>query len=125
MDTHSQHSSDGLAGVSLPAVRATPEEARAVIDLWQQEQIDSGGLTSRPSLGDIAEGLDIAPEDAHRLLAQVRRIGSGAASQEASIAREHRKLARRIGWGTAAGGLSVLLVYYQHYLMYLLQHLLH
>lgn len=92
----------------------TPGEAQAVIRLWQQEQTDNGGLTERPTLADLAEGLEIAPEDARRLLAQVRGAQPGADFQETCIAREHRRLARRIAWSTAAAALGAWLLYFLH-----------
>lgn len=112
MDLHSQHSADQPGSLSPFAQRMTPEEAEAVVRLWQQEQTDTHGLTNRPSLADIAEGLDIAPEDARRLLAQVRGPQPGTASQEACIAREHRKLARRMAWGAAAAALGAWLLHF-------------
>ncbi len=103
----------------------TEGEAQAVIRLWQQEQADNNGLTNRPSLADIAEGLGIAPEEARRLLAQVRRPQLGmdnlphgpqavADAQQARIDREHRRLARRVAWGTAAAALAAGLLHFLH-----------
>ena len=57
---------------SLRSQRMTEDEARAVIDLWQQEETDNGGLTNRPAVTDVAEGLGVHVEDVQRLLAQVR-----------------------------------------------------
>ena len=54
------------------AQRMTEQETQAVIALWQQEQMEQGGLTNQPALPDVAEGLDISVEDARRLLEQVR-----------------------------------------------------
>ncbi len=112
MDLQSQQSAEALDYPPPPVARMTPDEAQAVIRLWQQEQADSGGLTNRPTLADLAEGLEIAPEDARRLLAQVRRPQPGADSQEARIAREHRKLARRLAWGTAVAALGAWLLHF-------------
>lgn len=52
--------------------RMTAAESRAVIALWQQEQVEQTGLTDRPAVPDVAEGLDITVEDVHRLLSEVR-----------------------------------------------------
>ncbi len=57
---------------SLRSQRMTEDEARAVIHLWQQEETDNSGLTSRPAVPDVAEGLNVSLEDVQRLLAQVR-----------------------------------------------------
>ena len=54
------------------AQRMTADESRAVIDLWQQERIEAAGLTDRPAVPDVAEGLEISAEDVERLLAEVR-----------------------------------------------------
>lgn len=59
-------------GDSLRAQRMTPEEAKAVIDLWQDERFEQTGLTDRPAVPDVAEGLDIGVADVQRLLAEVR-----------------------------------------------------
>lgn len=125
MDLQSQPSTDTLANLAMPALRMTAQEAEAVVRLWQQEQADAYGLTNRPSLADVAEGLDIAPEDARRLLAQARRTQFGSLgprhtaqadtdAQAARIAQEHRKLARRMAWGTAAAALAAWLVHFLH-----------
>jgi len=112
MDLQSQNSPDELDRPQPPLVRMTPGEAQAVIRLWQQEQIDHRGLAGRPSLADVAEGLEITPEDARRLLVQVRQTQSGTDSQAACIAREHRKLARRLAWSTAAAALGAWLLHF-------------
>ena len=52
--------------------RMTAAESRAVIALWQQERTEQTGLTDRPALPDVAEGLDITVEDVQRLLMEVR-----------------------------------------------------
>ena len=56
----------------LRAQRMTADEARAVIDLWQQERTQQTGLTDKPAVPDVAEGLDISVEDVQRLLEEVR-----------------------------------------------------
>jgi hypothetical protein len=56
----------------LRSQRMTEDEAKAVIDLWQQQEVESGGLTTRPAVPDVAEGLDVSVEDVQRLLQQVR-----------------------------------------------------
>ena len=52
--------------------RLTADESRAVIARWQQERVEQTGLTDRPALPDVAEGLDIPVEEVQRLLAEVR-----------------------------------------------------
>lgn len=52
--------------------RMTAAESRAVIALWQQERVEQTGLTNRPAVPDVAEGLDITVEDVQRLLSEVR-----------------------------------------------------
>ena len=52
--------------------RMTADEARAVIDLWQQERVEQTGLTDHPTVPDVAEGLDIPVEEVQRLLVEVR-----------------------------------------------------
>lgn len=125
MDVQSKKDTDEPLRSPPPAPRMTEGEAQAVIRLWQQEQADNNGLTNRPSLADIAEGLGIAPEEARRLLAQVRRPQLGmdnlphgpqavADAQQARIDREHRRLARRVAWGTAAAALAAGLLHFLH-----------
>ena len=85
----------------LRAQRMTAEEAHSVIALWQQEQTEQSGLTDRPAVPDVAEGLNISVEDVQRLLAEVRaqRLEEESAlaqEQELSeirLAEERRKLA--------------------------------
>ncbi len=50
----------------------TADEARAVIALWQQERVEQTGLTDKPAVPDVAEGLDITVEDVQRLLQDIR-----------------------------------------------------
>ena len=86
---------------TLRAQRMTADESRAVIDLWQQERVEQTGLTDRPAVPDVAEGLDITVEDVQRLLQDVRarRVEEEhalAVEQELSeirLAEEERKLA--------------------------------
>ena len=81
--------------------RMTAEESRAVIALWQQERVEQTGLTDRPAVPDVAEGLDITVEDVQRLLLEVRARRQHeeralAAEQELSevrVAEEDRRLA--------------------------------
>jgi hypothetical protein len=85
---------------SLRTQRMTADEAKSVIDLWQQERVEHTGLTDRPTVPDVAEGLDIGVEDVQRLLAEVRaqRVEEERAlalEQELSeirVAEEDRKL---------------------------------
>lgn len=60
----------------------------------------------------MAESLNIAPEEARRLLAQVRGAQTNGGIQQARIRREHGKLARRIAWCVAAGVLTELLFHF-------------
>ena len=64
-----EHSSDDSP---LRAQRMTADETRAVIALWQQERVEQTGLTDKPAVPDVAEGLDISAEDVQRLLGEVR-----------------------------------------------------
>lgn len=76
--------------------RMTAAESRAVIDLWQQERVEQTGLTDRPALPDVAEGLDITVEDVQRLLMEVRarRLEEERAlAAERELARSERRLA--------------------------------
>ena len=83
------------------AQRMTADESRAVIDLWQQERTEQTGLTDKPAVPDVAEGLDITIEDVQRLLQDVRakRIAEERALatehelSEIRLAEEERKLA--------------------------------
>jgi len=85
----------------LRSQRMTADEAKAVIDLWQRERDEQTGLTDRPAVPDVAEGLDIGVEDVQRLLAEIRERRAGeeralAYEQELAeirLAEEERKLA--------------------------------
>ncbi len=89
------------APIPLRAQRMTADEAKSVIDLWQRERDAQTGLTDRPAVPDVAEGLDIGVEDVQRLLAEVRERRAGeeralAYEQELAeirLAEEERKLA--------------------------------
>ena len=89
------------SGTPLRVQRMTADESRAVIDLWQQERVETTGLTDKPAVPDVAEGLDVSVEDVQRLLMEVRarrleEEGRLAAAQELSeirLAEEERKLA--------------------------------
>ncbi len=63
---------DPLESDSLRTQRMTADEAASVIALWQQERVEQTGLTDRPAVPDVAEGLDISVEEVQRLLAAVR-----------------------------------------------------
>ena len=86
---------------ALRAQRLSPDEARAVIDLWQAEQVEQTGLTDRPAVPDVAEGLDLSVEDVQRLLAEVRTrreaesrlLAQEQELAEIRLAEEQRKLA--------------------------------
>ncbi len=85
----------------LRAQRMTADETRAVIDLWQQERDEQTGLTDKPAVPDVAEGLNISVEDVQRLLQAVRtrrmeEESALAQEQELSevrLAEEERQLA--------------------------------
>ena len=93
-----EHSSDDSP---LRAQRMTAGEARAVIALWQQERVEQTGLTDKPAVPDVAEGLDISVENVQRLLQNVRakRLEEERALvleqklAEIRLAEEERKLA--------------------------------
>ena len=84
-------------GSELRTQRMTAEESRAVIDLWQQEQTELTGLTDKPAVPDVAEGLDITVEDVQRLLSEVRAREERAlvSEQELSEIRRQRAELRR------------------------------
>lgn len=83
------------------AQRMTADEAKFVIDLWQQEQAEQTGLTDKPAVPDVAEGLDISITDVQHLLADVRARREAEEAQlaqeqelsEIRLAEEERKLA--------------------------------
>lgn len=52
----------------------TADESCAVIDQWQRERVEQTGLTDRPAVPDVAEGLDIPVEEVQRLLGEVRAL---------------------------------------------------
>lgn len=79
----------------LRSQRLTEDEARAVIDLWQQEQVESGGLTTHPSIPDMAEGLNIGTDDVQRLLHQVRTRRADEELEQIRLAEEERQAAER------------------------------
>lgn len=126
MDLHSPHNMDETLRAQPPVVRMTPNEAQAIIALWQQEQTDNGGLSNRPSLNDVAESLNIAAENARRLLAQVRGTQT-ADAQRAHIRQERRKMKwnarqarirrenREKEWGAVAILVALLLSYFLHW----------
>ena len=72
----------------LRSQRMTADEAKAVIALWQQERFEETGLADRPAVPDVAEGLDVSPEEVHRLLAEVR---ARRAEQEREAARRRTR----------------------------------
>jgi hypothetical protein len=88
-----------LDNSNLRAQRMTADESRAVIELWQQEQTELTGLTDKPAVPDVAEGLDITVEDVQRLLQNVRARRLEEARRlaqeqtELRLAQEERKLA--------------------------------
>ena len=76
--------------------RMTADESRAVIALWQQERVEQTGLTDKPALPDVAEGLDVSVEDVQRLLMEVRarRLEEERAlAAEQELAQAERRLA--------------------------------
>ena len=66
---------------------------QGVIDLWIERQ----GFDRRPSVADVAEGLDISVEEVQALLAEVsvRRVEveSGIAQERERLSQEQRSLA--------------------------------
>ena len=82
-----------LDGGNLRAQRMTADESRAVIDLWQQEQTELTGLTDKPAVPDVAEGLDITVEDVQRLLSEVRASEQKIIMAETQLAEEEAGLA--------------------------------
>ena len=94
-----EHSSD--MGSPLRAQRMTADESRAVIALWQSERVEQTGLTDKPAVPDVAEGLDIMVEDVQRLLSEVRARREDEARlmaqeqtlSEIRLAEEERKVA--------------------------------
>ena len=86
-----QHDNPNALPQAAPRTqRLTADESRAVIALWQQERVEQTGLTDRPAVPDVAEGLDIPVKEVQRLLAEVR---AQRLEEEAKLARE-RKLAK-------------------------------
>jgi len=68
-----QHDNPNALPQDAPRTQClTADESRAVIARWQQERVEQTGLTDRPALPDVAEGLDIPVEEVQRLLAEVR-----------------------------------------------------
>jgi hypothetical protein len=57
---------------ALKAERVTDVEARELVHLWAENQ-KQAATASGPTVHDIAEGLEIPPEEALRLLQQVRQ----------------------------------------------------
>ena len=90
-----------LESASLRTQRMTADESRAVIALWQQERVEQTGLTDRPAVPDVAEGLDIPIEEVQRLLAEVRArrleeeraLAQEQELSEVRLAEEERRLA--------------------------------
>ena len=92
--------------------RMTADESRAVIELWQREQGEQIGLTDKPAVPDVAEGLDITVEDVQRLLMEVQarrleeecalardKTGRRLAEEERRLAEVQRQRAElRSGW---------------------------
>ena len=57
---------------TLKAERVTEAEAQQIVHLWAENQ-KQAATNAGPTVHDIAEGLEIPPEEAHRLLQQVRQ----------------------------------------------------
>ncbi len=74
MAQHFEQPAETLTGadLALRAQRMTADEARAVIALWQSERVEQTGLTDKPAVPDVAEGLEVSAEDVQRLLTEVR-----------------------------------------------------
>ena len=80
---------DPLESESLRTQRMTADEAASVIALWQQERVEQTGLTDRPAVPDVAEGLDIPVEEVQRLLAEVR---ARRVEEERALAQEQAQI---------------------------------
>ena len=86
---------------SLRTQRMTADEAKSVIDLWQQERVEQTGLTDKPAVPDLAEGLDVPIEEVQRLLGEVRAqrveeeraLAQEQELSEVRLAEEERRLA--------------------------------
>src|SRR5579872_886412 len=61
----------------------TPDEARALVRLWADRQGERERLASLPSIQDIADVLQIPPQEASLLLQEVRMRRAGAEQEEA------------------------------------------
>ncbi len=72
------------------AERMTPDEARAVIALWQHSHL---GLSDLPSVPDVAEGLEITVEEVQRLLAEVR---AAREERERGVVQEQERLEQEL-----------------------------
>src|SRR5258708_8916711 len=57
---------------ALKTERVTDLEAREIVHLWAENQ-KQAATSAGPTVHDIAEGLEIPPEEALRLLDQVRQ----------------------------------------------------
>jgi len=83
-------SSEHLQHEEKPPERMSRDEARAVIDLWQQGRL---GLNDLPSVPDVAEGLDISVEEVQQLLAEVR---AAREERERGVAQEQERLEQEL-----------------------------
>lgn len=74
----------------MPPVRGdmTDEEARAVVALWSERKTALETAVSPPRLADVADALDITPEETQGLLDEVR-------AERARAAQTRRRLRRR------------------------------
>jgi transcription initiation factor TFIIIB Brf1 subunit/transcription initiation factor TFIIB len=68
----------------LKTERVTETEAQQIVQLWAENQ-KQAATQSGPTVHDIAEGLEIPPEEAHRLLQQVREKQVAQVEQRVQI----------------------------------------
>lgn len=86
-------SSEHLQHEEKPPERMSRDEARAVIDLWQQGQSERLGMIDLPSVPDVAEGLDVSVDEVHRLLLEVR---AAREERERGVAQEQERLEQEL-----------------------------
>jgi hypothetical protein len=66
----------------LQAARITDDEAREVIALWSEERAVHERVNAPSTVSDLAEGLEITPDEARRLLGEVRARKAEAERRE-------------------------------------------
>lgn len=73
---------------TLRSEHVTSQEAELVVKLWAERQREEA--SGSPTIRDLAEGLEIPPEQARRLLAEVR--SREASSQQQQLIQPTRRL---------------------------------